>query len=566
MGRKKIGCIICVLMICVIFITEVPKNADAQLTQEWVKMYKRPGDSTGFGKDIAVASSGNVIVTGNSFDTTHGYDFTTVAYDPWGKKLWVATYNGPGNGLDSAKFITIDTKDNVYITGISDSTSQDIVIIKYDPNGVKQWVARYDGPANGSDRPEGIALDLLGNVYVTGGCEVPNPGGGSPRSDFVTLKYDTNGNQIWAKRYGGLGSREYANDLVVDSLGNIYVTGDMDEDCATIKYDTNGNQIWVATYAGPGDSYDGAWAIDLDPLGNVYVAGHSGPNKYPIMAWMDYLTIKYDANGTQQWIARYDGPGNGEEHIEDIVVDEGGNVYITGASAQYFSPPSDRNGLDYATIAYDTFGNELWVALYNGPANRMDVAYDIELDSSGNIYVTGEIEGKPNNDDCLTIAYNKSGHEIWKARYNSNSKDGARAMAVSPLGEVFITGYSYKSGGQKIVTIKYSEAPQKPRLNLNIDPDTLNLKSRGKWITAYIDVIGGGTVNDINITATILEDTIPAVWGVIENGSLMVKFDRSEVEDLIGSPIEEIMLTISGEFKDGTPFLCSDTIRVIRPP
>jgi hypothetical protein len=100
----------------------------------------------------------------------------------------------------------------------------------------------------------------------------------------------------------------------------------------------------------------------------------------------------------------------------------------------------------------------------------------------------------------------------------------------------------------------------------NIDPDTLNLKSKGRWITCYIDLPEGHDVNDIDISTILLEDTIPVEWGDVQGTTLMVKFERSEVEDYIGAPQDAIELLVAGKFYDGTEFEGSDTIRVICPP
>ncbi|UCE38659.1 MAG: hypothetical protein JSW00_05365 [Thermoplasmata archaeon] len=100
---------------------------------------------------------------------------------------------------------------------------------------------------------------------------------------------------------------------------------------------------------------------------------------------------------------------------------------------------------------------------------------------------------------------------------------------------------------------------------INIDPDTLNLKSKGRWITAYITLSDPYHVNDIDISSVMLEDTLPAEWGDVQNDTLMVKFDRAEVEDFIGTSQENIELTITGELANGTQFEGSDAIRVIEP-
>jgi hypothetical protein len=100
---------------------------------------------------------------------------------------------------------------------------------------------------------------------------------------------------------------------------------------------------------------------------------------------------------------------------------------------------------------------------------------------------------------------------------------------------------------------------------IDIDPDTLNLKSNGKWITAYINLLEGYDVSEIDISSIMLEGSIPAEWGDIQDTTLMVKFDRREVEDLIGGPSDNVILTVTGELVDGPEFEGSDTIRVIAP-
>jgi hypothetical protein len=98
---------------------------------------------------------------------------------------------------------------------------------------------------------------------------------------------------------------------------------------------------------------------------------------------------------------------------------------------------------------------------------------------------------------------------------------------------------------------------------IDIDPDTINLKSKGRWITCYID-LPDNDVNDIDISTIHLEDTIPAQWGDIQGDTLMVKFDRSEVEDMLSPGTYN--LKVSGELVDGTGFEgYSDEIRVIEP-
>lgn len=124
-----------------------------------------------------------------------------------------------------------------------------------------------------------------------------------------------------------------------------------------------------------------------------------------------YATLKYDANGNAIWAARYDGPGNGPDYAGAIAVDQSGNVYVTGGST------GTGGSLDYTTIKYDSAGNQLWVARYDGPASRDDVAVGLAVSASGNVYVTGFSVGIHTNDFPAFSARTKSAPDQrqWKS-------------------------------------------------------------------------------------------------------------------------------------------------------
>ncbi|UCF07977.1 MAG: right-handed parallel beta-helix repeat-containing protein [Thermoplasmata archaeon] len=100
---------------------------------------------------------------------------------------------------------------------------------------------------------------------------------------------------------------------------------------------------------------------------------------------------------------------------------------------------------------------------------------------------------------------------------------------------------------------------------IDIDPDTLNLKSKGRWISCYVELPDEHEVSEIDIGTVLLEDAIPAEWGNVQGDMLMVKFDRGEVQDVL-SP-GTYSLKVAGELTDGILFEgYSDDIRVIDPP
>ena len=401
---------------------------------------------------MAVDSLDNVYVTGYSWGKGTSSDFATIKYDSTGKQSWLARYDGPASEEDWPWDIALDDSGNVYVTGWStgDGTKADYTTIKYDTKGKRNWVSRYDGPANGYDYAYALALDSSGNVYVTGWCQ-----GIATNEDYATIKYDNNGNQLWVARYNGPASgADRASAIAVDKVGYIYVTGSSagnnSADFTTVKYDSNGNQLWVARYNGPASGEDKASAIALDASGNAYVTGSSMGSDTS----KDYATVKYDSKGNQIWAARYNGPANGADEAVALATDSAGYVYVTGSSM------GTDTYQDYATVKYDSNGNQLWVARYDGPENSEDTTSKIALDVSGNIYVTGWSTGNNQRYDYATIKYDSSGNEIWLARFDgpAGGHDKAYDMALGSSGSIYVTGRSSGKGTYyDFTTIKYEQ-------------------------------------------------------------------------------------------------------------
>ncbi len=449
-SRKKSARVIFMfLAVMALFAMALPE-AHAEVTEEWVARYDGPANGYDGARAIATDKWGNVYVTGRSYGNGTYDDYATVAYDSLGNRLWAARYDGPANYYDRAHAIATDSAGNVYVTGQSwgSGTSWDYATVAYNPSGKQLWVARYDGPAHSYDYAFAIAIDDAGNVYVTGRSY-----GSGTGDDYATVAYDSSGNRLWVARYDGpTHGWDWAAAIATDSAGNVYVTGRSPGirtgyGYATVAYDSSGNQLWVARYNGPANFYDRATAIATDSAGNVYVTGYSWGSG----TRSDYATVAYDSSGSQLWVARYDGPANYYDYAYAIAIDKAGNVYVTGES--YGGTSSD-----YATVAYDSMGNQLWLARYNGPGNGRDMAYAIDTDNAGNVYVTGGSYGNGTYFDYATIAYDPSGNQLWLARYDgpANYYDYGRAIAVDNAGNVYVTGETSGSGTYyDYTTIKY---------------------------------------------------------------------------------------------------------------
>jgi Beta-propeller repeat len=205
----------------------------------------------------------------------------------------------------------------------------------------------------------------------------------------------------WVRNYSSGYEPEFAfaYATAVDDSGNVYVTGssygaDGLPDYATIKYSSTGETLWVQRYNGPGEkiNWDSATELVLDTSGNVYVTGHSYGSE-----GFDYVTIKYSPAGAQEWVATYDSPANSEDWPNALAVDASGNVYVTGWSG------GAGTFIDYATVKYNASGTQEWAVRYNGPGNTKDRAWALGVDESGNVYVTGDSgEGSDNLSDYVT--------------------------------------------------------------------------------------------------------------------------------------------------------------------
>src|SRR6266480_2779927 len=168
------------------------------------------------------------------------------------------------------------------------------------------WVARYNGTGNGNDEAQAVAVDNSGNVYVAGTMF-----GSGTLNDLATIKYGSGGQQQWVAIYNDFDNPDaQLNAMTIDKSGNVYVTGWSGilygyHDCTTIKYNSAGQEQWATEYHG-GANHDAPSAIAVDHAGNAYVTGTT-----EICPEYDYLTLKYNSAGQEQWVARYNGPGTG---------------------------------------------------------------------------------------------------------------------------------------------------------------------------------------------------------------------------------------------------------------
>jgi uncharacterized delta-60 repeat protein len=499
----------------------VSSNTFAQ-TQEWLQRYNGTGNSDDGYEAVARDNAGNVYVGGMT--TVANIDYLIVKYNSSGTEQWSRAYSGPGSADDFLFDIAVDASGNVYVTGGSIGTDYDFATIKYNSSGTPQWIQRYNGTGNAVDIAYSIAVDASGNVYVGG----ISSGTGSS-SDYVTIKYNSSGIEQWVQRYNGPANGfDNLGKLILDASANVYVTGISTgsgslSDAATIKYNSSGSVQWIARYNGPGNAEDEGNDLGIDAAGNVYTTGRSKG----LGTGYDCYVVKYNSVGTQQWVQRYNGTGNGDDQGYRIAVDGSGNSVLTGSTSS--------NGNKILTIKYNSGGAERWTNIYSGSQGG-DRGFAITMDNGGNVYVGGQTYTGPLYTDCILIKYSSTGVQQFLQTYEGPAAkyDAIYDIAVDPSGaNVYAAGYSDGNGTLSDgILIKYSqltgvqnttnEIPTKFSLKQNY-PNPFNPSTK---IEFNLPESGNVKLEVFDITGKMVSELVDGTYNA---GSYSVNFDANGI-------------------------------------
>ncbi len=339
-------------------IVTVKYDADGGLC--WTASFDGPESGFDRGNAVALDDEGNVYVTGlaSVFDEQFGVlsqDVATIKYDADGNRLWFALYSF--GIMDQGKHIAVDADHNVYVSGLATTF---MLTLKYDSEGEFGWVSQYFA-AESAAGAAGLAVSAAGDAFVAGGAYR----GDQSDFDFAAIKYSAAGKDEWIGLYGGADdSRDVPTALFLDTQDHLYVTGyggevNASPDYITIKYDALGQEMWRARYSGP-EGADYPMDIALDSANRAVVTG-SSLKRYVIAEDFDIATVKYDIAGQAEWTARYDSPDNLVDQGTAVAVDSGDNVLAMGTSV------ARETGPDFVVVKYTRDGDELWVGRHDGP-------------------------------------------------------------------------------------------------------------------------------------------------------------------------------------------------------
>lgn len=380
-------------------------------------------------------------------------------------EVWVARYDGAAHGDDYAEAIGVDSAGNVYVTGgsIVGYNNWDYATIKYSSAGVKKWARLYGyntaGTAAKIDYARALVLDSAGNVYVTGESADEH---GWPR--FATLKYTPAGIRAWAAR-SVIGSGSVtcrAGALAVDAAGNAYVTGYRflhdssvctKKDIATAKITAAGSTAWTRAYDDPLHGDDEGVAIGVDGAKNAYVAGNETAGSH-----RNFRMIKYSTTGTKLWSKYLNTPGDSQNGAAALKIVRRGSlmVPITEVAVVGYSKVA-ATGYDGVTRVLKTDGTIRWTQIFTGQGLSVNVrAKAVAADSAGNVYVAA-------SGDCggfFTLKYDVSGNLVWLKSYSGGlGADLPTAIAVDSAKNVYVTGQSQIGcNSYDYITLKYDAA------------------------------------------------------------------------------------------------------------
>ena len=443
----------------IIFSFSISQLLAQQPTQQWLNRYNGKGDYSDKINCAIADNSGNTYLAGYTVRTGNKKDYFIAKLNSSGDTLWTRTYNGSGKKDDEVLAIACDALNNVYVTGYSKSSNNgdDIITLKYDLNGALISTLIYNNPSNQDDQGNSISVDVLGNIYVAGQSD--SDASSVSNDDFIVLKYDNTGNIVWSNLYNGIGNlTDRAVKILTDNSGNVYVTGrsnnGTDDDYYTIKYNSSGSITWQVALDNGSD--DRPSSMYIDASSNLYITGKSNNGSDD-----DIYTIKYNSNGAELWTGGivYNGTGGNNDKAYGIVVDGSGNVYVTGKTD---NDPSTTTNYDYCTLKYNSSGSQQWVKTYNGVGDLTDEASSIVLDNSGNIIVTGhsDINNDPliDNFNIVTISYTPSGTQSWLQSYQGPSNFDENSTSIILNGtSLIVVGYSENASRQKdALTLKYT--------------------------------------------------------------------------------------------------------------
>jgi hypothetical protein len=456
---------------------------------------------------------------------------------------WVKKGTSPG--FENGNGITCDDSGNVYCGGQIEYTSvfdnvildshgsHDIMLVKYNKDGVIQW-GRSAG-SHGGDVCNALGIDASHNSYVAGEVEQDCDFGGgvilssAGGNDIFLAKYSPGGKLMWAKRWGDTG-QDKALACVTTPSGDSYISGyytasisigsttlnaSGGRDLFLAKINTNGIVQWAKSAGGAAD--DRGLGLALDKNGNVLLAGsftgsaNFGSTHISNSGNNSAFIAKYNSNGTVQWV-KAAGTCCDTTVYTSVSVDENNDVYVAG----YFniSTTIETNHLtssgnaDAIIAKYNSNGNLQWVR--NGGGIDQDIAYGIVADTNNHyVYVTGNVSAAGSFSqynytisgfrDIFLLAYDPSGNLIWGKINGGSHRDIGSAITCDNKGYIYTTGLF--NGDAFFDSYLITGYPNQPWADFYVDKIS-SLPSTPPTVSSSNLIVTNGVCTDLDLSFT----------------------------------------------------------------
>jgi hypothetical protein len=354
-----------------------------------------------------------------------------------------------------------------------------------------EWSWAVMGSGDYGQEPKAVAVDNMGNVYMTGRygsptlnlapMNIPNSGA-TGTDDYFLVKYDATGLIKWVHTIGGPGN-EQGMAVSLDASGNIYVAGRYTSptllsgsltnnsntglaDIFVLKYNSSGNVVWAQSYGGSSDEWPAAFVADA--AGNTYLAGnfHSlavyfGSNGVIHSGNGDAFVARFNSSGTPQWAQQIGS--SGIDNITSGSIDASGNFVVAGeftSSSLGFSPNLvNQGGYDIFVVTYDPSGAAVMSKSFGSSGDES--AYAVSTNSSDDIFITGYFSSSTLNFGSNSLSKQSTSQDIYVAKldaYGSGQwakRNDGNLFSVPKTITTDLTGNVYLGGSFQLPSMTF---------------------------------------------------------------------------------------------------------------
>ncbi len=350
---------------------------------------------------------------------------------------------------DSSQSVAVDVSGNVYISGYTEGDlggtnagGNDAFLTKFDSSGNELW-SKQIGTSD-SDFSRSVAVDGFGNAYISGYTEGDLGGTNAGGNDAFLTKFDSSGDELWSQQIGSW-NHDFSRSVAVDAFGNAYISGYTGGESAHVtdafltKFDNLGNELWTQQIGS--SSRDFSYSVAIDGFGNAYISGETyGDIGGTSAGYRDAFLTKFDTLGNELW-TRQIGTLDRDSGFS-VSVDGFGNAYVTGDTGGDLAGINQGN-LDIFLAKYDAGGDLLWTQQIGTSGH--DTSTSVAADGSGNIYISGATSGglagtNAGGWDAYLVKYDSSGSLLWSQQIGSTGYERSDSVVLDDLGNVYITG------------------------------------------------------------------------------------------------------------------------------